>query len=488
MRGRGNWWRVGARALVLVHLCVSQGAAYDIVNRWSATQIDGGGLRRGDPVTLRWSVVPDGHGYSRSQNSQVVGFLDDGWNVPAAQRTPDFTNRPWWTVINNAYAQYGRVSGVSLTYVPESTPAGASTGMFGDIRIGGENIDGTPGGALADNTFPDDGDMRIDVTRESNGSVGGYFSTEPGLRNLVIHETGHGVGLGHVEFVNNSAKAIMEGGLRTEIWGLQFDDIYALNRQYGDPRERNGGNESAVTAAMLGALGTNGSISIGTDAVDSVVNQFDDDWVGIDGTNDVDWYRFSVGDSCFASIRLTPVGPSYTTVAQGTINATAMSDLNFRLYSAGQSITELAVVNQTGLGGSELLASRFVSTGGDFLLRVRGLQDLNQFYRLDVTARELPEAGSFADLNLDGVTNIDDWQLFLASASVDLTGLTLRESLFRGDLDADGDNDYNDFKFFKSAYNLTNGAGALELLQTVPEPQTLLLVAIAACGFLLRRR
>ena len=148
----------------IVPLCATNAAAYDIVNRWSNTQIDGGGLQRGDPATLRWSMVPDGHGYSRSNNSQLIDFLDDGWNVAAAQRTPDFTNRPWWTVINNAYAQYGRVSGISMVYVPEQTPTGVSTGMFGDIRLGGENIDGTPGGALADNTFPDDGDMRIDTT------------------------------------------------------------------------------------------------------------------------------------------------------------------------------------------------------------------------------------------------------------------------------------------------------------------------------------
>lgn len=480
MSGWRERWRVGAVACVVVQCCISQASAYNIVNRWGATQIDGGRLRRGDPVTLRWSIVPDGHSYSRSANSQLVDFLDDGWGVRQSRRTPDYTNRPWWSVINNAYAQYGRVSGVSLVYVPELTPEGASTGMFGDIRIGGDNIDGTPGGALADNTFPDDGDMRIDVTREADGGVGSYFDTEPGLRNLVIHETGHGVGLGHVEFVNNSAKAIMEGGLRTDIWGLQFDDIYALNRQYGDPRERNGGNESANTASLLGALGTSGSISIGTDAADSVVEQFDDDWVGIDGSNDLDWYRFSVSDWCFADIRLTPVGPTYTTVAQGTINAAAMSDLNLRLYSSGESVNEMAVVNETGLGGSELLRARLLSTAGDYLVRVRGVQDLNQFYQLDISLRELPEVGTFADLNLDGLTDIVDWQVFLNFASVELTGLTPRETLVQGDLDLDGDNDYDDFKLFKSAYNLTNGAGAFEqLLLQVPEPPVLVLVGAA---------
>jgi hypothetical protein len=121
-----------------------QAAAYDIVNRWGSTQVDGGGLQRGDPVTLRWSVVPDGESYSRSNNSQLVQYLDDGWNIPAAQRTPDFTNRSWWTVMNNAYAQFARVSGIRMEYVAEKFANGLDTGLEGDIRIGGENIDGTP--------------------------------------------------------------------------------------------------------------------------------------------------------------------------------------------------------------------------------------------------------------------------------------------------------------------------------------------------------
>ena len=119
-----HWQRIGLLTWVMIHLGVAHAAAYEIVNRWSTTQIDGSRLRRGDPATLRWSVVPDGSSYSRSANSQVVDFLDDGWGVRQSRRTPDYTSRPWWTVINNAYAQYGRVSGVSMVYVPESRRTG----------------------------------------------------------------------------------------------------------------------------------------------------------------------------------------------------------------------------------------------------------------------------------------------------------------------------------------------------------------------------
>ena len=123
-----------------------------------------------------------------------------------------------------------------------------------------------------------------------------------------------------------------------------------------------------------------------------------------------------------------------------------------------------------------MIPSQLLSTAGDYLVRVRGVQDMNQFYQLDVTLRDLPEVGTFADLNLDGLTDVADWQVFLIDASVDLTGLALRDTLLRGDLDLDGDNDYFDFKLFKSAYNLTNGAGAFERLLPVREPQMLVLV------------
>lgn len=462
--------------------------AYEIFNRWSGTQTDGYGLRRGDPVTLLWSIVPDGRVYSRATDSQLVGFLDDGWNVPELDRTPDFTNRPWWLVINNAYAQYARVSGIAFQYVAEQTDTGENTGKIGDIRIGGENIDGNPAGALADSTFPDLSDIRIDITRKADKSVPHYFTSEAAFRNLIMHETGHGVGLNHVTFVNNSGKALMEARLRTDIWGLQFDDIYALNRQYGDPCERNGGNDTWATATPLGSFTTSGSISVGTDAVNSVNGQFDDDWVGIDGETDADWFEFSVTGESFANIKLTPVGPTYAQVQQGEVRAAEMSNLVLQFFTANPVPNFKTEVDQYGLGGVETIGAELLPTGGDYMIRVQGTEDLNQFYRLDLTITELPIAGTSADLNLDGQTTMDDWELFVANQYVDLSGLNQRDAFGRGDLDLDGDNDIFDFGYFKTAYNAANGPGAFESLLTVPEPRTLLLVCVVGCGWFARSR
>lgn len=460
--------------------------AYDIVNRWSSTQVDGGGLQRGDPVTLRWSVVPDGQSYSRSSNSQLIQYLDDGWNIPAAQRVPDFTGRSWWKVMNTAYQQFARVSGINMVYVAERNANGASTGMTGDIRIGGENIDGTPGGALADNTFPNDGDMRIDTTRESNGRPTFWHTNEAALRNLMIHETGHGVGLGHAQ--NTGVTAVMEGGLRTDIWGLQFDDVYALNRQYGDPLERNGANNTVGTATQLGNVTLGSSISIGRDATDSVVGEFDDDWVGIDGTTDSDWFKVTIASPGFARLKLTPIGPSYVSVQQGNFDAAAQNDLILQFMKLEPNLTLLEGVNKTGLGGTETIGARYLSTPGTYVMRVRGTQDLNQFYQLDFALDVAPAAGMSADLNLDGVVNIDDWAVFVDNSYTTLSGLGQLEAFQRGDLDFDGDNDVADFKFFKSAFNLANGFGAFENLLAVPEPGSLLIAGMSAVGLSAIRR
>jgi hypothetical protein len=131
---------------------------------------------------------------------------------------------------------------------------------------------------------------------------------------------------------------------------------------------------------------------------------------------------------------------------------------------------------------AESILSRFFSTPGEYLIRVRGLQDVNQFYQLDFTVSEAPAAGTSADLNLDGESTIADWSIFVANAYADLAGLSPREAFQRGDLDGDGDSDFGDFRFFKSAFDAVNGPGALANIIQVAEPQILLLLGFAAFG------
>ena len=302
----GRTLRALHSVFVAMATCAFSGAsseclAYDWQGRWTSTKTDGGGIARGDAITLTWSVVPDGESYSRASNSNLIEYLDDGWNVPQALRTPDLTDRSWWDIMRRVYEQFDRVSGLTLVYEPEQNSDGTDTGRSGDIRIGGVPFtwddDGT-GGVLADNAFPNNGDMRIDTNRSSNGTPSFWHSNGPQFRNLIAHESGHGVGLGHSDITG--ANAVMETPLESNFWGLQFDDIYAFNRSYGDPLEEGGGNDTFASAYDFGQLAYNDQLTLGADANDSVVAELDDDWLGIDGTSDQDWFRVMTPGAGFA--------------------------------------------------------------------------------------------------------------------------------------------------------------------------------------------
>lgn len=96
-----------------------------------------------------------------------------------------------------------------------------------------------------------------------------------------------------------------------------------------------------------------------------------------------------------------------------------------------------------------------------------------------------------SDLNFDGSLTAADWAAFITNAAANLSGLSVAQSYGRGDLDGDGDNDYNDFKIFKADYIRVNGAAAFAALTgQVPEPGTLpfSLLGCLVCGAVCRRR
>lgn len=374
--------RIGSSFLVVVVLIVSDASAYDIQNRWTNTKTDGGGISRGDAITLLWSVVPDGESWSRGGPSDLIDYLDVGWGVPAVDRVPDLTNRPWWAIMDRVYEQYERVSGLTLTYEPEQNPDGSDTGASGDLRTGGVPFtwENDKGGVLADNAFPNNGDMRIDTYRGNNGVPSWWHSNPAPFRNLISHEGGHGVGLSHSDI--SGANAVMETPLETSFWGLQFDDVYAFNRSYGDPLEKNGGNDNSTTAYDFDRMDPGDFVVLGLDASGSSVNEMDDDWVGIDGNSDEDWFTFYSVDPIALDVTVSPMGPSYTTQEQGAFDAKQRSDLNFQIIDTdGSNI--LTTVDATNIGQVEEILG-FTLSAGRYYVRVDGDTDLNQFYKLEM--------------------------------------------------------------------------------------------------------
>lgn len=468
---------------MLLLLTVSHVSAWNITNRWTSTKTDGGGNQRGDALTLLWSVVPDGEGYSRASNSDLIDYLDVGWNVAEANRTPDLTNRPWWNLMRRVYDQYSRVSGLTMVYEPEQEPDGTDTGKSGDIRIGGVPFtwENDKGGVLADNSFPNNGDMRIDTYRGGNGQPSWWHTNSNAFRNLISHESGHGVGLSHDS--SNGRNFVMETPLQTSFWGLQFDDIYAFHRLYGDPLEKNGGNDTFSSATPLGNLTQIGDVRLGEDANNFSVSEMDDQWLGIDGNSDEDWFQFSTVSTSLVDISVTPLGPSYSTNAQGSVNTKAMSDLSFTIYeSDGSTVLTSVDTGEAGIG-EEVLG--FVTPGGgDWYIEVDGETDLNQFYQLDVSVFDI---GLASDLDGSGSLTTADWLKFKQGQGMDFAGMTASQAAEYGDLDGDFDNDLTDFIYFKTAFVQEFGPRRVEAMFSVPEPSALLLASLAGLVGLGRR-
>lgn len=90
-------------------------------------------------------------------------------------------------------------------------------------------------------------------------------------------------------------------------------------------------------------------------------------------------------------------------------------------------------------------------------------------------------AATFArsDLNFDGVVDEHDWPIFRDNHEVPLEGLSLAQSYGRGDLDTDGDNDYDDYLLFVDDFIDANGVSAFKALTRVPEPSTW--ISLLAC-------
>jgi hypothetical protein len=353
-------------------------------NGWTSTA--SGTSSRGAPATVTWSVVPDnsqlptGLGEPAS-NSDLIEFLDGIHHGGSSPGGADLMQRTWWGLMDSAFERWDELSGIDFSYEPndDGTRLGTTNstgrgilGTRGDYRIGGHSIDGqTSPTFLAYNFFPNNSDMVIDtdeVNRWGNSSRNFIL-----FRNMMMHEIGHGIGLNHVESADlfpvlpghQFGTFLMEPILSNRFDGPQFDDILGAHRLYGDIHEENGGNETYQTATMLGSLAPMQTLSIGTDADDTLVDSSDVDFVSLDGLSDTDFFKFSIATPKTVDIVLTPKGPTYDEGGQGSGNA----------------------------GKAETITSRQLAMPGDYFIRVTGqIFDRAQFFQLDVTS--VPEPTS----------------------------------------------------------------------------------------------
>lgn len=471
----------------------ASGYEFEDYRRWTRTATDGFGLGQGDPTTLTWSFVPDGTTTTVNNSvpitsgpSDLIAFLDGirGDNGGGS----DLTQRPWFDIFEDSYARLGEVSGLTFVYeddddgVSQTTSNRGILNTRGDIRIAGRSIDGQSGSnTLAYNSFPNNGEMVIDT--DNTTFYSGTSNDNLAFRNVLMHETGHGLGISHLE--SNNASFLLEPFISTSFDGPQFDDILALHRGYGDVNEKsnNGaGNDTAGNATALGALSLNTMLSIGTDADDTFVAANDTDFVSIDDNSDTDYYSFSLGVGAVLDLVLTPMGPTYNTapqddppLTQTPFDASSLSDLVLTLFDTNGS-TLLVSSNAGGLGDNESILDYTLIDPGTYFVSINGLHNLAQFYQLDLLATALPFV--LGDLNGDLLVDENDLAIILGNFGAAVTG----GSLIDGDATGDGLVNASDLDVI-----LRNWTGPSPPSATVPEPGTLALVA-GLVGLVLRRR
>ena len=158
--------------------------------------------------------------------------------------------------------------------------------------------------------------------------------------------------------------------------------------------------------------------------------------------------------------------------------------------NVGQSSVELSEYQfGAGVGATVPADSTLLLGTGAWLQSV--FEDL-QFEYVDPDTLEIVSAGVVyestsnapfmrSDLNLDYDVDEDDWLIYVAGLSADLSNMNAAPAYLMGDLDGDLDNDLKDFQLFQADYDAAQGPGALAALiagTSVPEPSGMALT----CG------
>lgn len=383
-------------------------------------QVTASGNRTGTgiPGTITWSLVPDGTvvpgGTAGAAGaSDLNSFLST--TFPGGVTGEE--------LIEQAFNRWDELSGLSVVRETNDDGRALNTSTFdgvlgvrGDIRIGGQVLDG-PNGTLAFNFFPNAGaDMVID-TSEGN-FFGGSFGSNRAFRNTIMHEVGHAIGLSHVESTTDAL--LLEPTINLSFDGPQLDEVRAVQFVFGDAFEETNdglGNETVSTATDLGIVAPGGTIAIGKDAdvPTQAISPTATDFVSISGGNDVDVYAFTVATSSSVDCAVTPLGGVFS---QGsTPGAIASFDANSRvdlaltiIDSDGQSL--LASSDQFGLGAAETLSSVLLEPG-TYYAQITGVQDTIQLYALEINSAVENTSALKGDVDLNGVVNFLDINAFI---------------------------------------------------------------------------
>ncbi|MCA9258696.1 MAG: pre-peptidase C-terminal domain-containing protein, partial [Planctomycetales bacterium] len=412
------WIRCTSLALLTASCAASSAWGFLPGSRWTTTASGSTGSD-GDPITLTWSFVPDGTAIPQENvGSNLISFLDEqfGQGVGGA----DLTQRPWFHFFEESFDRWSQLGGV--TYVYEPRDDGLTHGAFsgaknrrGDVRLGGAYLDG-PGNTLAYNQLPNGGDMVIDT-----GDVSFFTSATADyvkLRNVIMHEHGHGLGINHVQ--STSDALLMEPFINATFYGPQLDEVRAIHYYYGDVNEKSNaglGNDIAVRATDMGFLGFNQTLSVGADAnvPNQAISQTAVDFVSIDHQSDVDYYSFSVDAAGTLDVTLTPRGGVFNQAEEGatptTFNANARADLVLQILDVNGT-TVLSSSNVGSAGAVEQIEALSILDPGEYFARVSSLTDTVQLYQLDLSY-SIPQVAFIpGDFDGNGAVDLADYRVW----------------------------------------------------------------------------
>ena len=370
--------------------------AYFLDGRWRP-------FVQGSPTTLSWSFVPDGLTIGSAGSWDNNG--NSGPSDLFSRMGSLFGSSIWIEKVEACFARWEELTGVSyvrVTYQGTPWDDGAMWGtagdidqeLRGDIRIAMRNIDGSSGGILAYNFFPSHGDMMIDRWGNWASSANDYRF----LRNVVMHEHGHGLGLYHVCSTNTGQ--LLEPYINTSFDGPQHDDLRAGQRQYGDPFEE---DNSPAEATYLGTVSMETPLTAGAVPDPAIPHS---GLLSIDGNDEEDWFRFTAtAAQTLATVAVTPKGYHYDSSPEESsgctccnyIDSDLMADLNVQIVDTDGS-TVLGTGDSAPTGMTETLSDVVLPAPGDYYVRVYegDAPSESQLYELELSII-LPGACCLAD-------------------------------------------------------------------------------------------
>jgi hypothetical protein len=422
-----------------------EGPEYWLGGRWSGSQ--------GSPRKLTWSFVPDGLSISNGIGegvapSSLFATLDSKFASQGGRAT-------WIQRFEQCFQRWSEVSGVTyerVTFGGQDWDDGASwgssgsAGRRGDIRICMKPIDGGSG-VLAYNYFPSNGDMVLDAAENWGSSTNQHRF----LRNVVMHEHGHGLGMEHV--CSNNASFLMEPFLSTSFDGPRHDDIRGVQRHYGDPREA---DDSFAAATFIGIVRPGNPVTNVCDLPPPLTgsNPTNSSNCTIDANGEQDWFSFEVQSAVLASVSVTPVGFTYDDNRQNQFDGSCPSgsstdslrraDLALQLIDR-DGVSVLATADSQPLGAAENLTRIPLPVAGVYFIRVYETDSpaQTQMYTLAVSV----EGAQNCPGDLDGDNDVDQADLAILLAAYGVNN--------SGDLDGDGDTDTADLAILLANWGAT---------------------------------